>query len=87
MSFRTDHMIRLTLSTTVENGKMDDASQSIWESLSAGHNLFIYGSPGTGKTTQLLNIIKHIGRTKKVGVTATTGIAASHLPGGVTINR
>src|SRR5688572_28903587 len=51
-----------------------------------GHNVFLTGEPGSGKTYTLNKFIAHcrdegIG----VGVTASTGIAATHI-GGMTIH-
>ncbi len=51
-----------------------------------GHNVFLTGPAGTGKTyvlNQFIKLAKHEG--KHVSVTATTGLAASHL-GGTTIH-
>jgi ATP-dependent exoDNAse (exonuclease V) alpha subunit len=51
-----------------------------------GHNVFLTGPAGSGKTyvlNQLIRLKKHEG--KHVSVTATTGLAASHL-GGSTIH-
>ncbi len=52
----------------------------------AGHNVFLTGPAGSGKTytlNQFIRLKKHEG--KHVSVTATTGLAASHL-GGSTIH-
>src|SRR5689334_13240033 len=51
-----------------------------------GHNVFLTGPAGSGKTyvlNQFIRLKKHEG--KHVSVTATTGLAASHL-GGSTIH-
>ncbi len=56
------------------------------EILLAGHNVFLTGPAGTGKTyilNQFIKLAKHDG--KHVSVTATTGLAATHL-GGTTIH-
>lgn len=51
-----------------------------------GGNVFLTGPPGAGKTYVLNQFIKRAERAgKKVAVTASTGIAASHL-GGTTIH-
>ncbi|HVA10567.1 MAG TPA: AAA family ATPase [Candidatus Dormibacteraeota bacterium] len=51
-----------------------------------GDNVFLTGAPGAGKTYVLNQFIKRAERAgKKVAVTASTGIAASHL-GGNTIH-
>lgn len=52
----------------------------------AGGNVFLTGAPGAGKTYVLNKYIKRAQAAgKRVAVTASTGIAASHL-GGVTIH-
>ncbi|NQU99983.1 MAG: AAA family ATPase, partial [Parcubacteria group bacterium] len=54
--------------------------------LKSGQNVFLTGSAGTGKTFLLNKFIKHLEKKEiKVGVTASTGIAATHL-GGRTIH-
>ncbi len=54
--------------------------------LKMGHNVFLTGAAGSGKTFVLNEFIKHLRRHKiGVGVTASTGIAATHL-GGMTIH-
>src|SRR5476651_1104881 len=51
-----------------------------------GTNVFLTGAPGAGKTYVLQQFIKRAERAgKKVAVTASTGIAASHV-GGTTIH-
>jgi len=50
--------------------------------LKSGANVFLTGSAGTGKTFLLNQFISHLRKTRvKVGVTASTGIAATHLEG------
>ena len=54
--------------------------------MNEGHNVFLTGPAGSGKTyvlNQLIKLKKHEG--KHVSITATTGLAASHL-GGSTIH-
>lgn len=54
--------------------------------MNAGHHVFLTGPAGSGKTfvlNQFIKLAKHQG--KHVSVTATTGLAASHL-GGSTIH-
>jgi ATP-dependent DNA helicase PIF1 len=52
----------------------------------SGANVFLTGAPGAGKTYVLNQFIQRAERAgKKVAVTASTGIAASHL-GGMTIH-
>lgn len=54
--------------------------------LKMGHNAFITGPAGSGKTYVLNEYIKYLKENDvEVGITASTGIAASHL-GGVTIH-
>ena len=54
--------------------------------LKSGENVFLTGSAGTGKTFLLNKFIEYLKeREIKVGVTASTGIAATHL-GGRTIH-
>lgn len=50
--------------------------------MQAGHNVFLTGPPGTGKTYLLNNFISWLKKEgKKVAVTASTGIAASQING------
>lgn len=52
----------------------------------SGQNVFLTGAPGAGKTYVLNQFVKRAQRAgKRVAVTASTGIAASHL-GGTTIH-
>lgn len=54
--------------------------------LQSGHSVFLTGSAGTGKTFLLNKFIEYLKKEKiKVGITASTGIAATHL-GGRTIH-
>ena len=54
--------------------------------LTSGKNVLITGQAGTGKTYLLNKFIKYLKKNKiKVGITASTGIAATHL-NGVTIH-
>lgn len=54
--------------------------------LKLGHNVFLTGAAGSGKTYVLNQFIAHLRKHKiGVGVTASTGIAATHL-GGMTIH-
>lgn len=54
--------------------------------LKSGHNVYLGGSAGTGKTHLLNRFIEHLKEEMVVvGVTASTGIAATHL-NGVTIH-
>ncbi len=52
------------------------------EILKRGHNVFLTGSPGAGKTFLLNKFIDYLRGTEKVvAVTASTGIAATHMNG------
>jgi ATP-dependent DNA helicase PIF1 len=54
--------------------------------LKSGENVFLTGSAGTGKTFLLNKFIQHLKDEKiKVGITASTGIASTHI-GGTTIH-
>ena len=56
------------------------------EILKKGHNVFLTGSPGAGKTFLLNKFIDYLRTTPKVvATTASTGIAATHM-NGVTIH-
>jgi ATP-dependent exoDNAse (exonuclease V) alpha subunit len=60
--------------------------QEALEILKMGHNAFLTGAAGSGKTYVLNEYINWLkGEGVEVGVTASTGIAATHL-GGVTIH-
>ena len=60
--------------------------EKAFEILRAGHNVYLTGAAGSGKTYLLNKYIKFL-REKGIGVgiTASTGIAATHL-GGLTIH-
>src|SRR5467141_2287157 len=48
----------------------------------SGANVFLTGAPGAGKTYVLTQFIRRAERAgKRVAVTASTGIAASHIAG------
>ncbi|MCX6719539.1 MAG: PIF1 family DEAD/DEAH box helicase, partial [Candidatus Staskawiczbacteria bacterium] len=54
--------------------------------LKMGHNVFLTGPAGSGKTFVLNKYVKHLKQKgTKFGITASTGIAATHI-GGVTIH-
>ena len=54
--------------------------------LLSGDSVFLTGSPGAGKTYVLNQFVRHVTRAgKNVAVTASTGIAATHI-GGTTIH-
>jgi ATP-dependent DNA helicase PIF1 len=53
-----------------------------FEILKSGQHVFLTGPPGSGKTYMLNRFIKYLKRKRKrVGVTASTGIAATHING------
>lgn len=52
------------------------------EILKLGHNIYLTGSAGSGKTYLLNQYIRHLkDLSVSIGVTASTGIAASHIDG------
>lgn len=56
------------------------------KALKLGHNVFLTGPAGSGKTYLLNQYIKYLNdQNINVGITASTGIAATHL-GGITIH-
>lgn len=56
------------------------------EILKLGHNVYLTGPAGSGKTFLLTKYINYLKENKRgVGVTASTGIAATHI-GGITIH-
>lgn len=60
--------------------------QQALEILKMGHNVYLTGSAGSGKTFLLNKYIKYLKKNSvEVAVTASTGIAATHL-GGMTIH-
>ncbi len=60
--------------------------EQAFEILVSGKNTLITGQAGTGKTYLLNQFIQYLNKSKiAVGITASTGIAATHL-GGVTIH-
>jgi ATP-dependent exoDNAse (exonuclease V) alpha subunit len=62
--------------------KLSDKQEAALTVLEAGHNVFLSGVAGTGKSSILREWLR---RTKKnVGVTAFTGIAATHIDGQTT---
>lgn len=46
-----------------------------------GHNIILSGAAGTGKSYQVHKIIEKYGKTKKIALTSTTGIAATSING------
>jgi predicted ATPase len=54
--------------------------------LKSGYNVFLTGAPGSGKTFLLNKYIKYLRKNNiTVSVTASTGIAATHM-GGTTLH-
>jgi len=54
--------------------------------LKMGHNVYLTGPAGSGKTFLLNKYISYLKKNnKKIGITASTGIAATHM-GGITIH-
>ena len=46
-----------------------------------GNNIVLSGAAGTGKSYQVHKIIEKYGKTKKIALTSTTGIAATNING------
>lgn len=56
--------------------------EEAFEMLKCGYNIFLTGSAGSGKTFLLNRYIHYLKENKiKIGVTASTGLAATHLDG------
>lgn len=64
---------------------LTDKQNYAFQSVAHGNNVFITGPGGTGKTTLISKIVKHIGQFKRIGVTSTTGVSAL-LVGGTTLH-
>uniref|UniRef100_K1PBF6 ATP-dependent DNA helicase n=1 Tax=Magallana gigas TaxID=29159 RepID=K1PBF6_MAGGI len=58
---------------------MNEAQQRAFSLAVSGHNLYIRGQAGTGKTWLLQRIHTTLSQTKNVHVTCTTGIACSNF--------
>ena len=54
--------------------------QQAFDVISQGHNAFVTGNAGTGKTFLLAHIYNFFKSSKKIFVTCTTGIACKNLP-------
>lgn len=62
--------------------KLSDDQKRVFDAVREGRSLFFTGSAGTGKSFLLKTIIKYLKDYKiNLAVTASTGIAASHLSG------
>ena len=68
---------------------LNDEQRRVLDAAVARQNILLSGSAGTGKSYTLRVLIDELQRIRggahRVAVTAPTGIAASHLPGGKTI--
>ena len=69
----------------MENIVLNEKQQYIYEKMMEGHNIFLTGEAGTGKSTVLNEFIKH-NQNKKIVICAPSGIAAINI-GGVTMHR
>lgn len=73
--------------------QLSEDQQRVLDLVSQGHNVFFTGNAGSGKSFLLERIVKHFRQKygspdefrKRVAVTATTGVAATHI-GGLTLN-
>lgn len=54
--------------------------------LDTGHNLLITGKPGTGKTSLIKDYVERKANSKRILLTASTGLAASNLNNGKTLH-
>lgn len=67
---------------------MDSLQEKVYDMVKSGHNVLVLGQAGTGKTFLMKNIsglLKNAGY--NVAVTATTGIASTHLPNSTTLHK
>ena len=56
--------------------------EQAFDILKLGHNVYLTGSAGSGKTFLLNKYIKHLqDKGVGIGITASTGIAATHIKG------
>jgi hypothetical protein len=62
--------------------KLTQDQQNVIAWLNAGHNVFLTGVAGTGKTACLNAWLDQLPKGKNVAITASTGIAATHIGGG-----
>ncbi|KAH9394741.1 DNA helicase [Tyrophagus putrescentiae] len=69
----------------LNSNNLTDEQYSVLRSVMHGESLFFTGSAGTGKSYLLKFIISRL-PPETTFVTASTGIAASHLPGGITLH-
>jgi ATP-dependent exoDNAse (exonuclease V) alpha subunit len=60
---------------------LSDGQEAALAAALAGRNIFITGPGGTGKSVLVEEIIEQLGGTKRVAVTASTGIAAIRVSG------
>ncbi|KPM42133.1 ATP-dependent DNA helicase PIF1 [Neonectria ditissima] len=71
--------------------KLSEEQQTVLDLITQGRSVFFTGPAGTGKSVLLKKIIqqlaiKYLGDDKRVGITASTGLAA-HGIGGTTLHR
>ena len=66
-----------------EKSNMDSIRKIVY----SGHNVYILGAAGTGKTWCPKTLLNEIKDKKGVGVTATTGLVAKQFAGGMTVHR
>jgi hypothetical protein len=52
-----------------------------------GHNVFVGGKPGTGKTYTVKRVVGVLKQTKQVTITCTTGMACSLYDDGMTLHN
>lgn len=69
----------------LNSNNLTDEQYSVLKAVMHGESLFFTGSAGTGKSYLLKFIINRL-PPDTTFVTASTGIAASHLPGGITLH-
>jgi ATP-dependent DNA helicase PIF1 len=71
---------------------LNDKQRAVLDAVLEGRNVFFTGNAGTGKTFLLRRIVEALQEKhgddfgELVAVTATTGIAATHIVGGTTLN-
>lgn len=71
-----------------ESGDLSEEQQAVLNAIKNGRNVFFTGSAGTGKTftlRRLIDMLYSMYDNKTVHVTASTGIAATHI-GGTTLH-
>lgn len=72
----------LNKKTESEEEPLPPEQNLVFQTLLSGCNVFLTGQAGTGKTYLLNKYIEHLKKNKiKAGLTASTGIAATHING------